>query len=126
MPASGLSRGGKKAIIPVLGTWRLVEWRWATAALAGCETLEAFLVFEGILQPTHLILILVIALVVFGPGKLPELGSSLGKGIKEFRQSMTEISSAVSTEPEAKPKTAEVAKPVEAVKSSTTDSKPSA
>ena len=31
--------------------------------------------FEGIFQPMHLIIILVIALVVFGPGKLPELGS---------------------------------------------------
>ena len=34
---------------------------------------------------TELILILVIALVVFGPGKLPEVGKALGKGIQEFR-----------------------------------------
>ena len=40
----------------------------------------------GALQPMHLILILVVALVVFGPSKLPELGSSLGKGIREFRK----------------------------------------
>jgi sec-independent protein translocase protein TatA len=40
----------------------------------------------------HLILILVIALVVFGPGKLPELGSSLGKTLKEFRESVKEVS----------------------------------
>ena len=33
----------------------------------------------------ELIVILVIALVVFGPGKLPELGSALGKGIRDFR-----------------------------------------
>lgn len=33
-------------------------------------------------------LILVIALVVFGPGKLPELGKALGKGISEFRGAM--------------------------------------
>ncbi len=65
--------------------------------------------FEGLLQPTHLILILVIALVVFGPGKLPEMGSALGKGIREFRQSMNEISDAVSTTPKAgePPKAAE-------------------
>lgn len=37
----------------------------------------------------ELSLILVIALVVFGPGKLPEVGKALGKGIKEFRQGMT-------------------------------------
>ena len=34
---------------------------------------------------TELILILVIALVVFGPGKLPEVGKALGRGIQEFR-----------------------------------------
>ena len=41
---------------------------------------------------TELILILVIALVVFGPGKLPEIGKALGKGINEFKSSMTDIS----------------------------------
>lgn len=35
---------------------------------------------------TELILILIIALVVFGPGKLPEVGKAIGRGIKEFRQ----------------------------------------
>jgi len=43
----------------------------------------------GLFQPMHLLVILVIALVIFGPGKLPELGSSIGKGIKEFRKAMT-------------------------------------
>lgn len=45
---------------------------------------------EGLFQPTHLLLILVIALVVFGPGKLGELGATLGKSIKEFRHAMKE------------------------------------
>jgi sec-independent protein translocase protein TatA len=45
--------------------------------------------FEGLLQPTHLILILVIALIIFGPGKLPELGKTLGTGIREFREAAT-------------------------------------
>lgn len=36
----------------------------------------------------ELVLILVIALVVFGPGKLPEVGKALGKGINEFRRGM--------------------------------------
>ncbi len=57
--------------------------------------------FEGLLQPTHLILILAIALVVFGPGKLPEMGSALGKSIREFRNSMNEVSDALSTSSEA-------------------------
>lgn len=44
--------------------------------------------FEGLLQPSHLILILVVALFIFGPKKLPELGQGLGKGIRSFRDSM--------------------------------------
>ncbi len=40
------------------------------------------------LGATELIVILVIALVIFGPGKLPELGSALGRGIKDFRKSV--------------------------------------
>jgi sec-independent protein translocase protein TatA len=35
----------------------------------------------------ELIVILVIALVIFGPGKLPEIGSALGKGIRDFKKS---------------------------------------
>jgi sec-independent protein translocase protein TatA len=41
-------------------------------------------------SPMHLLVILVIALIVFGPGKLPELGSSLGKAIKEFKKVMND------------------------------------
>lgn len=43
---------------------------------------------DGLLQPTHLLLILVVALFIFGPKKLPELGQGLGKGIRSFRESM--------------------------------------
>lgn len=39
--------------------------------------------------PTELIIILVIVVIVFGIGRLPELGSGLGKGIREFRRSVT-------------------------------------
>ncbi len=46
---------------------------------------------DGILQPSHLLVILVIALFVFGPKKLPELGQGLGKGIRSFRESMRNI-----------------------------------
>lgn len=38
------------------------------------------------LGPTELIIILVIALVIFGPGKLPDLGKALGKSINEFKK----------------------------------------
>ncbi len=43
---------------------------------------------EGLFQPMHLILILLIVLIIFGPGKLPELGAGLGKSIKEFKKAM--------------------------------------
>ncbi|SDF18515.1 Sec-independent protein translocase subunit TatA/TatB [Sporomusa acidovorans] len=39
-------------------------------------------------------LILVIALIVFGPGKLPDVGKALGKGIQEVRRSVTEVNNA--------------------------------
>jgi sec-independent protein translocase protein TatA len=41
--------------------------------------------FGDLLQPTHLLLILVIVLIIFGAGKLPEAFGAVGKGIKEFR-----------------------------------------
>jgi sec-independent protein translocase protein TatA len=49
--------------------------------------------FEGILQPTHLILILVIVLILFGPGKLPQIGSAIGQSIREFRHGIREATS---------------------------------
>jgi sec-independent protein translocase protein TatA len=45
---------------------------------------------QGLFQPMHLIIILIIALIIFGPGKLPELGSSIGKAIKGFKKAMAE------------------------------------
>jgi TatA/E family protein of Tat protein translocase len=39
----------------------------------------------GALQPLHLVLILVIVLVIFGAGRLTEVGGALGKGIRDFR-----------------------------------------
>lgn len=44
--------------------------------------------FSGLFSPMHLIVILVIVLIIFGPGKLPELGNSLGKAIKNFKKSV--------------------------------------
>jgi len=46
--------------------------------------------FEGLLQPMHLVVILFVALFVFGPKKLPEFGKSLGEGIKGFKKAMHE------------------------------------
>jgi sec-independent protein translocase protein TatA len=43
---------------------------------------------RGLLQPMHILVILVIVLIIFGPGKLPELGSAIGKAIRGFKRSM--------------------------------------
>jgi sec-independent protein translocase protein TatA len=44
--------------------------------------------FEGLFQPMHLLVIFFIALLVFGPRKLPELGKGLGEGIRALKDSM--------------------------------------
>jgi sec-independent protein translocase protein TatA len=48
--------------------------------------------FEGLFQPTHLILILLVALLLFGPSKLPQIGSGLGKSIRDFKRAMAGLS----------------------------------
>lgn len=65
---------------------------------------------------TELIIILVVALIIFGPGKLPEIGGALGKGIRDFRKSMEGITD--ETKPGEPSQTADAAKP-------SSDSKPS-
>jgi len=44
--------------------------------------------FEGLFQPMHLMIIAGIALLVFGPKKLPELGKGLGESIRGFKAAM--------------------------------------
>jgi sec-independent protein translocase protein TatA len=43
----------------------------------------------GNIGPLEIIVVLIIALIVFGPKRLPELGNSLGKGIREFRNTVS-------------------------------------
>jgi sec-independent protein translocase protein TatA len=59
---------------------------------------------DNLFQPTHLLIILFIALLVFGPKKLPELGKGLGEGIRSFKESMNAAKEpAAPTEGEKKP-----------------------
>lgn len=46
--------------------------------------------FSGAFSPIHWVVVLVIVLIIFGPGKLPSLGKSLGDAIKGFKKSMNE------------------------------------
>jgi sec-independent protein translocase protein TatA len=45
--------------------------------------------FRGLLQPMHLLVILAIVLIIFGPGRLPEIGKGLGKSIRGFKKAMS-------------------------------------
>ncbi len=45
----------------------------------------------GLFQHWYLILILVVVLIIFGPGKLPQIGGAVGNAIKEFRKATNEI-----------------------------------
>lgn len=47
--------------------------------------------FGDILQPTHIILILLVALVVLGPKRLPEVGKSLGRGLRDFKAGISGV-----------------------------------
>lgn len=55
-----------------------------------------------LLQPTHLLIVLVVAVLLFGPRKLPELGKGLGDGIRNFKDSMKQA-----TASDSKPTTAQ-------------------
>ena len=54
--------------------------------------------FEGLLQPMHLVVIIGIALLIFGPKRLPELGRGLGDGIRGFRSAMRDIAASADVE----------------------------
>lgn len=56
---------------------------------------------EGLMQPMHLIVILFVALLFFGPSKLGDLGKGLGDGIRHFKKAVKEGSEASASEPKA-------------------------
>jgi sec-independent protein translocase protein TatA len=53
--------------------------------------------FDGLFQPMHLLVIFGIALLVFGPKKLPELGKGIGEGIRGFKAALAEGNKASAT-----------------------------
>ncbi len=67
--------------------------------------------FEGLFQPLHMIIILAIALIIFGPGKLPELGKGLGKAMREFKNAMSDATKEINVTPETKETPKEITSP---------------
>lgn len=66
--------------------------------------------------PLELVIILVIALLILGPGKLPDVGAALGKSIREFRKASTDVQEAVKIDTSPMPVTTPTAPaPVAAV-----------
>jgi TatA/E family protein of Tat protein translocase len=85
--------------------------------------------------PLELVIILVIALLILGPGKLPDVGSALGKSIREFRKASSDLGDSVKVDtsplpptpetpatPAAPPAPATAALPAAAVAATTTES----
>ena len=53
--------------------------------------------FDGLFQPMHLLVIFIIALFIFGPKRLPELGKGLGDGIRALKEGLREPAAPAST-----------------------------
>ena len=68
---------------------------------------------SGLTSPTHIALLLVVLLLVFGAKRLPELGRSLGHGMREFKDSIGGMSPVEHSDPPAVSRLAEAPAPVE-------------
>lgn len=53
------------------------------------QSLEEIVMASGLLAPSHIIILIVVALLFFGPKRLPEIGRSLGQGLRGFKESVT-------------------------------------
>ena len=60
--------------------------------------------FAGRIDIWEIVLVLAVALIVFGPAKLPDLGRSIGRGIREFKQATREFGQSISLNEEEKEK----------------------
>ncbi|HUY74433.1 MAG TPA: twin-arginine translocase TatA/TatE family subunit [Candidatus Dormibacteraeota bacterium] len=55
------------------------------------------------IHPVYFIVLLVIVLIIFGPGRLPELGGAVGKAMREFRKATNELTTEVTNATQSKP-----------------------
>ena len=72
-----------------------VRTRWLAISIIGCEVLGSHWLWIAIL--------LLVVLIVFGPGRLPELGGAVGKAMREFRKATSELTNEVTTVAQARP-----------------------
>ncbi len=69
----------------------------------------------------YIVGLLLIVLIIFGPGRLPELGGAVGKAMREFRKATNELSNEVNSAVQAKPEPTATAAPDSAAKGSTSE-----
>jgi sec-independent protein translocase protein TatA len=81
--------------------WSTLQFGGATRHFGMARPRGGFM-FEGLFQPMHLLVIFFIALLVFGPKKLPELGKGLGEGIRALKDGMKDHDAKPEAKPEAK------------------------
>jgi len=72
------------------------------------------------MHPWYLIILLAIILIIFGPGKLPELGGAIGRGIREFQKSSSQITEEVKNAVAERESTAATATPTTATPTTAT------
>ena len=75
------------------------------------------------IHPLWLVLILVLVLIIFGPGRLPELGGAVGKAMREFRKATNDLTSEVTNAAQANPQPP-AASSESAAKGSTSEANP--
>ncbi|HKW69407.1 MAG TPA: twin-arginine translocase TatA/TatE family subunit [Candidatus Dormibacteraeota bacterium] len=79
-------------------------------------------------HPLWLVVILAVVLIIFGPGRLPELGGAIGKAMREFRKATSEITNEVTSAAQAKSEpaaTTSAASSESTAKGSTSEASPS-
>jgi sec-independent protein translocase protein TatA len=75
----------------------------------------------------YIAILLVVVLIIFGPGRLPELGGAVGKAMREFRKATSELTNEMTSTVQAKPEApapAPVVQPESAAKGSTSEADP--
>jgi len=80
------------------------------------------------IHPVYFVVLLVIVLIIFGPGRLPELGGAVGKAMREFRKATNELTNEVTTATQSKPEptaTSAASTPESAATVSTSEADPS-